>query len=168
MDEVLDEFTLLHDNTITIVTYRLPCDFFVFVLLEDPLRSIVIGIGDAYPCSASAKNTTVFTRSVAMAEAAETTVEAEAEASVTAVSTTAVSGGGREGDGLNLPLSRLSRYSAACNKAAMLIFGGGRKRGDVPTHTRTDTQTHSTRKKNTSGRDEISEAHTHTQRLRCR
>lgn len=31
-------------------------------------------------------------------------------------------GGGGGGSGANLPLSRLSRYSAACNKAAMLIF----------------------------------------------
>lgn len=101
----------------------------------------MIGIGDAYPCSASAKNTTVFTRSVAMAVTAEATSEAEAAALVVAVSTTAVGGGGRGGDGLNLPLSRLSRYSAACNKAAMLIFGGGRRRSDAPTHTRTETRT---------------------------
>jgi hypothetical protein len=72
---------------------------------------------------------------------------------------------------LNLPLSRLSRYSAACNKAAMLIFVGGRKRGDVPTHTRsghTHKRTTNEKKKKPNGRDDTSEAHTHTQRSRCR
>jgi len=69
----------------------------------------VIGIGEAYPCSASAKNTTVFTRSAATAPSVEAAVSENG-------------GGGYGGDALNLPLSRLSRYSAACNKAAMLIF----------------------------------------------
>jgi len=78
----------------------------------------VIGIGEAYPCSASAKNTTVFTRSVTAAAA----VAATAPSVTTAVS--ANGGGGYGGDAVNLPLSRLSRYSAACNKAAMLIFDG--------------------------------------------
>lgn len=111
------------------IAYRLPCDFFVFGLFEDPLRSIVIGIGDAYPCSASAKNTTVFTRSVTTAAAAAAT----ADVSDAAVSTPG--GKGHGGDGVNLPLSRLSRYSAACNKAAMLIFDGGRRLLVVLTHT---------------------------------
>lgn len=110
------------------VTYRLPCDFFVFGLFEDPLRSIAIGIGDAYPCSASAKNTTVFTRSEAVVTAAVAS-NATAETRVT-VSPAAAgdTGGYGAGDGLNLPLSRLSRYSAACNKAAMLMFARGRRR----------------------------------------
>jgi len=73
----------------------------------------VIGIGEAYPCSASAKNTTVFTRSAA------------AEDPSFAAAVSANGGGGYGGDAINLPLSRLSRYSAACNKAAMLIFDGG-------------------------------------------
>lgn len=94
-------------------THRLPCDFFVFGLFEDPLRSIVIGIGEAYPCSASAKNTTVFTRSVTAA------------APSVAAPVSANGGGGYAGDAVNLPLSRLSRYSAACSKAAMLMFDGG-------------------------------------------
>jgi len=72
----------------------------------------VIGIGEAYPCSASAKNTTVFTRSAAAAPSFAAAVSANG-------------GGGYGGDAVNLPLSRLSRYSAACNKAAMLIFDGG-------------------------------------------
>lgn len=78
---------------------------------------MVIGIGEAYPCSASAKNTTVFTRSAAAALAVAAADE---------VSATAVRGdGGHGGDGgMNLPRSRLSRYSAACNKAAMLMFDG--------------------------------------------
>lgn len=85
----------------------------------------MIGIGDAYPCSASAKNTTVFTRSV-------TTAAAAADVSDVAVLTPG--GKGHGGDGVNLPLSRLSRYSAACNKAAILIFDGGRRLA-VLTHT---------------------------------
>lgn len=99
-------------------THRLPCDFFDdFDLFEAPLRSIVTGIGDAYPCSASAKNTTVFTRSAAA-------VAAAAEDSTTG------GGGGIHGGWVNLPLSRLSRYSAACNKAAILMFDDdvGRRR----------------------------------------
>lgn len=93
-------------------TYRLPCDFFDdFDLFEAPLRSIVTGIGDAYPCSASAKNTTVFTRSAATA----------AEYSATGGSS-GDGGGGIHGGWVNLPLSRLSRYSAACNRAAILMF----------------------------------------------
>lgn len=71
----------------------------------------MIGIGEAYPCSASAKNTTVFTRSAAAAPSLAAPVSANG-------------GGGYGGDAVNLPLSRLSRYSAACNKAAMLIFDG--------------------------------------------
>lgn len=92
----------------------------------------MIGIGDAYPCSASAKNTTVFTRSAAAAAAAA------ADASDAAVSTP--SGKEHGGDGVNLPLSRLSRYSAACNKAAMLIFDGGRRLVGIYAHTHRHTQ----------------------------
>lgn len=73
----------------------------------------MIGIGEAYPCSASAKNTTVFTRSAAEA------------APSFAAAVSANGGEGYGGDAVNLPLSRLSRYSAACSKAAILIFDSG-------------------------------------------
>lgn len=98
-----------------------------------------MGIGEAYPCSASAKNTTVFTRSGTTA-VAEMSVAA-AFAMVDTVSATK-DGGEHGADGMNLPLSRLSRYSAACNKAAMLIFDGEMRRLTAVTRTYVLTHTH--------------------------
>jgi len=101
------------------------------------------GIGEAYPCSASVNNTTVFLR---WAITAAVTVSSMA-ATVTSVVTVG---------GVNLPLSRLSRYSAACNKAAMLIFevlldviadaksptkASSQARGGARAHTHTQTRT---------------------------